>query len=72
MKTEVTIPFIKPETLRDLFHYLQGEVSTYDDRSAKTEYRQGYEGAFLTMRDNLALWLIANATQSHRMPLGSR
>jgi hypothetical protein len=62
MKTQLTIPFLKPETLRDLFHHLQGEVCAYDDSSAKSEYRQGYEGAIRTMRDNLALWLLADVT----------
>ena len=62
MKTELIIPFVKPETLRDLLHYLQGEVCSYEDGSAKSEYRQGYEGAVRTMRDNIALWLVADAT----------
>ena len=61
MKSELIIPFVKPETLRDLLHLLQGELATCEDHPATSDYRRGYESALRNMRDNLALWLPANA-----------
>jgi hypothetical protein len=45
MKSELIIPFVKPETLRDLLHLVQGQLDTYESHPAKSDYQLGYEVA---------------------------